>query len=245
MLLYGTCSDASRQDKEAALLGNLLFHAPFSASFWSFMSDKKYEILLREVLFQGYFRVERLHFQHDRFDGGQSPIYTREIFHRSPHVAGVLLFDPQHDKVVMIEQFRVAPADAGHKPWMIELVMGMVDANETPEQAARREAVEEAGCVVQELQPIAGYFSSPGGTSEYIHLFAGRVTAPADGGLFGITAENEDIKVHVMDAVQAISLLYTNKIQDAQTLVAMQWFAMHHTELRHRWLVSDVGTPII
>jgi ADP-ribose pyrophosphatase len=123
--------------------------------------------------------------------------------------------------------------------------MGMVDAMETPEQAARRESVEEAGCEVEDLHPIASYYSSPGGTSEYIHLFAGRIKAPANGGIFGVSHENEDIKVHVLDAARAISLLYANKIQDAQTLIALQWFAMHHTDLRSRWLVSNVGTPII
>jgi len=209
------------------------------------MSEKKFSILLREVLFQGYFRVERLHLQHERFDGDMSPVFTREIFHRSPHVAGALLFDPQSDKVVLIEQVRAAPADAGQNPWMMEVVMGMVDAAETPEQAVRREAMEEAGCAVEELHPIASYYSSPGGTSEYIHLFAGRIKAPLDGGVFGVGGEHEDIKVHVLDAARAISLLYANKIQDAQTLVALQWFAMHHTDLRSRWLVSEVGTPII
>lgn len=209
------------------------------------MSDKKYQILLREVLFQGFFRVDRLHLQHERFDGALSQIFTREIFHRSPHVAGVLLFDPQHDKVVLIEQFRTAPAHAGQPAWMTEIVMGMVDAGETPEHAARREAMEEAGCEVQDLHPIASYYSSPGGTSEYIHLFAGRINAPPTGGVFGVAGEQEDIKVHVLDAARAISLLYANKIRDAQTLVALQWFAMHHTDLRSRWLVSDVGTPII
>jgi ADP-ribose pyrophosphatase len=213
--------------------------------FWKFMSDKKYEILLREVLFQGYFRVERLHLQHERFDGAQSQVFTRELFHRSPSVAGVLLFDPQHDKVVLVEQFRAAPAYAGKDPWMTEIVMGMVDAGETPEHAARREAMEEAGCAVLDLHPIANYFSSPGGTSEYVHLFAGRISAPPAGGIFGVAGEHEDIKVHVLDAARAISLLYANKIQDAQTLIALQWFAMHHTDLRSRWLVSDVGTPII
>jgi len=188
------------------------------------MSNKKYQILLREVLFQGFFRVDRLHLQHERFDGEQSP---------------------QHDKVVLVEQFRAAPANAGINPWMIEVVMGMVDAGETPEQAARREALEEAGCAVRELHPIANFFSSPGGTSEYIHMFAGRITAPTEGGIFGMRGENEDIRVHVLDAVKAINLLYTNKIRDAQTLLAMQWFAMHHTDLRNRWLVGDVGTPII
>jgi ADP-ribose pyrophosphatase len=209
------------------------------------MPDKKYEILLREVLFQGYFRVDRLHVQHDKFDGTPSGIFMREVFHRSPNVAGVLLFDPQHDKVVLVEQFRAPPADAGKDPWMTEIVLGMVDANETPEHAARREAMEEAGCEVQDLHPIASYFSSPGGTSEYIHLFAGRINALAEGGVFGIASEHEDIRVHVLDATRVISMLYGNKIQDAQTLVALQWFAMHHTDLRSRWLVSNVGTPII
>lgn len=209
------------------------------------MSDKKYDILLREVLFQGYFRVDRAHIQHERFDGSTSGIFTREIFHRSPKVAGVLLFDPQHDKIVLIEQFRVAAALADIDPWLIEIVMGMVDAHETPEQAARREALEEAGCEVLDLVPISHYFSSPGGTSEYIHLYAGRINAPAEGGVFGLADEQEDIRVHVLDAAKAISLLYANKIRDAQTFVALQWFAMHHTDLRSRWLVSDVGTPII
>lgn len=209
------------------------------------MSDKKFEVLLRETLFQGYFRVERLHVQHERFDGSQSAVFTREVFHTSERVTGVLLFDPQHDRVVLIEEFRAPVAATPHDPWMMGIVMGMVDANETPEHAARREALEEAGCEVLDLQPIASYFSSPGANSEYVHLFVGRINAPEQGGVFGMTTENEDIRVHVLDAMRAISLLYGNKIQNAQTLVAMQWFAMHHTDLRSRWLVSDVGTPII
>jgi ADP-ribose pyrophosphatase len=209
------------------------------------MSDKKYEVMKRETLFQGFFRVDRYHLQHERFDGSWSGTVTREVFHRSKEVAGVLLFDPQHDKVVMIEQFRAGTLGVDENPWLMEMPMGMVDANETPEQAARREAVEESGCEVAELQRIASYFSSPGGTSEHVTLFIGRTTAPAEGGIFGLAEEQEDICVHVMDAARAIGLLYANKIRDAQTLIALQWFAMHHTELRSRWLVSDVGTPII
>jgi len=209
------------------------------------MSGKKFELLGRETLFQGYFRLDRYHVAHERFDGTPSGPYTREIYERAKQVAGVLLYDPQRDKVVMIEQFRAGPLALNENPFMIEIVLGMVDANETPEQAARRETEEEAGCTIVELNPIANYFSSPGGTSEKINLFIGRTTAPEDGGLHGLAEENEDIRVHVMDAAKAIGFIYTGKIRDAQTLVALQWFAMHHTELRSRWLVSDVGTPII
>jgi ADP-ribose pyrophosphatase len=209
------------------------------------MPDKKYEILKREILFQGYFRVDRYHFKHERFDGSMSPVVTREVFQRSRQVAGVLPFDPQQDKVVLVEQFRAGTLALGDYPWMMEIVMGMTGAGETPEQAARREALEEAGCTITDLQPVASYYTSPGGTSEHAVLFVGRTQAPAHGSIFGLAHEHEDIRIHVMDATRAIGMIYGNKIRDAQTMVALQWFAMHHTELRSRWLISDVGTPII
>jgi len=209
------------------------------------MTDRKYQILSKEILFQGFYRMERYHIRHERFDGHWSKGFTREVFHRSQQAAGVLLFDPQQDSVVMVEQFRSGPLLTKDDPWMLEVVMGMVETNEMAEAAARREAMEEAGCTVTDMQPIATYYSSPGGTSEQICLFVGRTQAPLDGGLYGILEENEDIRVHVIDAARAIGLLYSNKVRDAQTMVALQWFAMHHTELRSRWLVSDVGTPII
>ncbi|MDD3028931.1 MAG: NUDIX domain-containing protein [Alphaproteobacteria bacterium] len=209
------------------------------------MSLKKFSLLLREILFQGFFRVDRFHIQHERFDGTLSPVYTRELFYRSANTVGVLLFDPQHDKVVLVEQFRIAPAAAGAHPWLKEIVQGIAASNETLEQAAHRQALKETGCRVQVLLPIANYFPCPGGTSEYVHLFVGRITAPSAEALAQANNENGDIQVHVLDAAHAISLLYADEIHDAQTLLALQWFTTHHTDLRSRWLVSDVGTPII
>ena len=209
------------------------------------MSDEKFKIVKQETLFQGFFSVERYHIEHQRFDGSWSNRFTREVFHRARHVSGAILFDPLQDKVVLIEQFRPGPLRLGDNPWMTEIVMGMVDEHETAEQAVRREAKEESGCDITSLQHIAAYYSSPGGTSEHISLFVGRVQAPADGGICGLKEENEDIRVRVLDAANCIGMLYANKIRDAQTLIALQWFAMHHTELRSQWLVSEVGTPII
>lgn len=210
------------------------------------MEDKKFDILSRQTLFQGYFRVDRYKIRHERFEGGWTEPFHREIFERSREVSGVLLFDPRADKVVLVEQFRPGIMAHGDKdPWTTEIVLGMVDGNETAEQAARREALEEAGCETTDLQPIATYYSSPGGTSEHIVLFVGRTVAPQDGILSGLKDEHEDIRVKSLDATRAIGLIYAGKIRDAQTLVAMQWFVMHHTELRSRWLVSDVATPII
>lgn len=207
--------------------------------------DKKYDILDRETLFQGYFSVDRYRVQHEKFDGSQSKPFTREIFNYGRTVAGVLLFDPLHDKVVMVEQFRMAPMTHAENPWMTEIVMGFIDGGETPEQAARREALEEAGCEVVDMLPIASYYTSPGCTTDMATIFVARTTAPAEERIGGLSSEDEDIRVHVIDATTAIGMLFGNKIRDSHTLIAMQWFAMHRTELRSRWLVSDVGTPII
>ncbi len=209
------------------------------------MPEKKYEILNRETLFQGYFRVDRYRLRHEQFDGSASNIFTREIFDRCGRAAAILPFDPKSDKVVMIEQFRAGIMAAGERPWIPEIVAGIIDGNEMPEQTARREAQEEAGCAISELQKIADYYVSPGASTEHVTLFIGRTVAPADGTVYGIPGEDENIRVNVLDAAKAISLLYSNKVRDATTMLALQWFAMHHTDLRSRWLVSDVGTPII
>ena len=189
--------------------------------------------------------MDRLRIKHERFDGGWSEPFTREIFDRGGRAAAVLPFDPRSDKVVLIEQFRPGVLAGGEYPWITEVAAGIIDGNEAPEDTARREAFEEAGCTISELHKIADYFTTPGCSSEHLTLFAGRATLPEHDSIRGVASENEDIRVMVLDAAQAISLLYANKIRDAQTLIALQWFAMHHTGLRSRWLVSDVGTPII
>src|ERR1700761_5897012 len=124
------------------------------------MSDKKYQTIHRETLFQGYFRVDRLRIKHERFAGGWSEPFTREIFDRSGRAAAVLPFDPRSDKVVMIEQFRAGVMAAGEYPWITEVCAGIIDGNEVPEDTARREAFEEAGCTISELQKIADFYVS-------------------------------------------------------------------------------------
>lgn len=209
------------------------------------MPDKKYELIHREALFQGYYRVERFHIRQKLDDGSWSDVFSREVFDANKFAATVLLFDPQQDKVVMIEEFRVGPMSKGDEPFLLEVVAGTVDPGETSETTARREALEEAGCEVSDLQKIFSYYPCPGCVGEYVDVFIGRTRAPASGGIFGLVHEGEHIQVHVLDAMKAISFLYTGKLRDAATIISMQWFALHHTELRSRWLVTDSSGGII
>lgn len=209
------------------------------------MSHRKFEKLHRETLFQGFFRVDRFHVREELSENQWSAPYSREVFNGADKAAIILLFDPHQDKVVFIEQLRAGPLSKGDDPFLLELVAGHIDPGETPEATARREAKEEAGCEVQTLQKLFAYYPSPGCLAEYCTLFVGRTHAPEDGSQHGIRADGENIRVRVIDAAQAIHALYRGDYRDAATIMAMQWFALHHTDLRSRWLVSETSTPII
>ena len=119
---------------------------------------------------------------------------------------------------------------------MLELVAGLIDKSEQPEEVARREAEEEADCVVTALEPIARYFSSPGGNSEFFHLYCGRADLSTAGGVFGLENEGEDIKVHVFDLEQCWSLLDRGEIINAHTMIALQWLKLNRADVDKKWL---------
>lgn len=199
------------------------------------MTKDDVEVLTRERLFQGFFRLERFTLRHRLHAGGWSGVIERELFVRGP-VAGVLLYDPRRDAVVLIRQFRMGAFAAGRPPWLTEIVAGIVDPGETPEETVRREAVEEAGVAITELVPVSTYLTSPGACSEVAHLFCGRVNAGGAGGIHGIHAEQEDIQVVVVPAAEAFRLRRENdEIQDSITVNTLLWLELERESLRRRW----------
>ncbi|MCU0837212.1 MAG: NUDIX domain-containing protein [Rhodospirillales bacterium] len=207
------------------------------------------EVSSVETPFRGYFRMDRYRFRHRRFAGGWTGEVVREVFERG-HAVAVLLYDPLADAVVLIEQFRVGALAAfrepwlgeDRSPWLIELVAGIIDAGETAPAVARREAIEEAGCHVDQLEEIARFLVSPGGTSETIILYAGRVDSAGIGGLHGLDHEDEDIRVHVVPSATVFRWLDEGRIINAQALIGLQWFRLHRDALRARWLAeADVA----
>jgi ADP-ribose pyrophosphatase len=111
------------------------------------------EVLSRETAYRGFFSLEKLTLRHGLFGGGMSPPITRELIEKGD-VSAVLLYDPALDRVVLIEQFRVGALRDPDGPWMMEVVAGLIEAGESAEDVARREAMEEAGCAVLELVPV-------------------------------------------------------------------------------------------
>jgi ADP-ribose diphosphatase len=200
------------------------------------MSEDALEIIDYEAVYQGFFRVGRYRLRHRRYDGGWSPELSREVIERRRAVA-LLLYDPARDAVVLVEQFRLPAHLAGFTSCQLEIVAGLVDhGEEADSDVARREALEETGLAIEgELVPIHRLLTSPGGTTEAVTLFCARVDASRAGGVHGLAAEHEDIKVVVKSYAEVARRLREGGIENATTIIALYWLAAHRAGLRKRW----------
>lgn len=192
------------------------------------------EIIARETLYSGFFSMDLYRFRHRLFNGEMSGEIRREIFERG-HAAVLLPFDPVRDEVVLVEQIRIAAYDVSESPWLLEMVAGMIEEGETVEDVARREALEEAGLVVGRTKPVLSYLASPGGTSERLSIMVGEVDAMTAEGIHGLADENEDIRVHVVSREQAYQWVEEGKIDNAASVIALQWLQLHYQTLRNEW----------
>lgn len=198
------------------------------------MKHPDVEVISDELVADGFLKVHRYRMRHKLFDGGWTVEVAREVCDRGAAV-GVLLYDPDRDAVVMVEQFRVGAALAGHPGWLTEIVAGTVKPGEILDDVARRETLEEAGVVVDELVTICDYFPSPGGLSENVRVYCARVdsTTVADRG--GLVEEHEDIKIHVVPFAEAVRRLDENLLNNSVTIIAIGWLIRRRDELRARW----------
>lgn len=196
--------------------------------------ELKVEVEARETALDTFLRVDRLRLRHELFGGGFSDTMTRELLLR-PRAVGVLLFDPVLEKVVLVRQIRIGMLDEGQDPWLLELVAGMVEPGEQPQEVAARESLEEADLAPQNVVQISEYYNSPGISNERITLFCGRVDSAGAGGVFGLADEHEDIEVVVLDVEEAVSLVEAGKIHNAMTIIALQWLQLHRRELEASW----------
>jgi ADP-ribose pyrophosphatase len=192
------------------------------------------EIVDHSVCYDGFFRLEKYRLRHRLFRGGMSPVMSRELFERG-HAVAVLLYDPERDEVVLLEQFRIGALREPGGPWLLEIVAGMMEEGETPEDVAFRESEEETDVRPTDLEFICRYLVSPGGTSESIHLYCGRVRTEGVGGVCGLAHEAEDIRVTAVPFGTAHAMVRDGQINSAAPIIALQWLALNRESLRGRW----------
>jgi ADP-ribose pyrophosphatase len=193
------------------------------------------DIVAADIAFARHLRIEVVRFKHRLFAGGWSGERVFDIVRRGGAVA-VLLYDPDRDHVVLVEQFRLAALYAGRSPWQVEGVAGLVDTDETPEEVGRREAVEEADLApIGKLVPIQCMLPASGTYDEIVWLFCGRVDSRGAGGVHGLAEENEDIRVVVKTIPEIEAMLDAGQIESAHTVISLYGLLRHRDRLRQEW----------
>lgn len=193
-----------------------------------------YEILNRDVPYQGKYRIARYELRIRLFNGEMSTSMMREAMERSSSVA-ILPYDPISDRVVLIEQFRIGALANPQSPWILEAVAGVIDLDESPKEVAKREANEEAGCDILDLYPICEYFVSPGGCNEYLYLFCGRIGGHSMDGVYGLAHEHEDIRAFSISSDEAYQLVQQGRIKTSPAIISLQWLQLNREWLKQLW----------
>lgn len=183
---------------------------------------RKVVIESKQHILDDFFKVEEAHLRYERFNGQMSPIGRRLKLERGDSVA-VMIFNPKTQRIILVNQFRYPTFDKG-PGWITETVAGIIDKDESPESAARREVAEETGYKVSELQHISTFYVSPGGSSERIVLYYAEVDDSSKieaGG--GVASEQEDIITVELSVGLALEQIQSGEIADAKTILGILW----------------------
>lgn len=197
----------------------------------------KYEIdvIDTQTGYDGFFQLNRYRLRHSLFAGGWSKIIERERIERL-RATGVLLYDPDRDQVVLVEQFRIGALEAGGEDaWLLEIAAGLMHEGELAEEVARKEVMEETGIECLDLYPICNLYVSPGTASERLQLYCGRVDASNAGGIYGLADEGEDIRVRVMMTDEALAELEQGRANSTAIVISLQWLALNRERIREHW----------
>ena len=161
-----------------------------------------------------------------RRSDGQWVTEQRETYDRG-NGATLLPYDVERRTVLLSRQFRYPVYVNGHPDGLLlEAAAGLLD-DDAPEVAIRREAEEELGITLGEVQHVFDVFMSPGSVTERLHFYAAPYS-PADrtsaGG--GLAAEGEDIEVVELPFDEALDMTGDGRIADAKTIMLLQWAAL-------------------
>ena len=172
-------------------------------------------------LARGWGRLDRYEVDHLCQDGRWQTV-QREVYDHGS-AAAVLMFAPVERRVILTRQFRLPPHLNGDPAWLIEAPAGLLDGDEAPEAAARREALEETGYEPEAIEFLFNAYMSGGSLTEKCACFLARYTPgqrQAEGG--GLSAEGEDIEVFELGLDEALAMVVAGTIMDAKTIMMLQ-----------------------
>ncbi|MBL8549386.1 MAG: NUDIX hydrolase [Hyphomonadaceae bacterium] len=176
-----------------------------------------------EIVHNGFLKVAKRVLDVPRADGPMMLNVDREILRRAD-AAAALVHDVKRDRVLLVELFRFPAYDRGEVGWLTEIPAGVIEPNETPEDAIRRELMEEVGYAAPKLVKIAAVYMSPGYSTERMHIYYAPVRKrdAVDPSARGVD-HGEDIARVWMPRKDFLKSLAT--CSDAKTLIAGLWLA--------------------
>lgn len=198
------------------------------------MSEKemKFKVLKSERILDEFITVDKVQVEHEQFNREESANVCRYNIER-PQAVAVILENTTTGALVLVEQFRYATVQDNPKNgWVLEIIAGLLDKGETPEQCGIRETLEETGYQVENLDFIHTYYGSVGISTEQIHLFYGKVSSSdkvETGG--GLEHENEDLAIREIPYERLVEMLKNGEIIDSKTILGLQWLILKKNEL--------------
>jgi len=179
----------------------------------------KIEVIKDKILSDNYFILRNI--TYDLYRNESEAIrHKREVYDRG-NGATMLLYNREKQTVVLTRQFGVARGGNGNADGRrIETCAGLLDADE-PEVCARKEAIEETGYEVGEVEKVFELYMSPGGVTELIHFYMAEYSDAqrenAGGGI-----DDEDIDVLELPFTRALEMVSTGEIRDGKTVILLQ-----------------------
>jgi nudix-type nucleoside diphosphatase (YffH/AdpP family) len=186
--------------------------------------DRNPDVRVRDVelLAAGWHVLRKTTFDYQDSSGAWST-QQRETYDRG-NGATVLLYDRERRTVLLTRQFRYPVYVNDHADGMlVETAAGLLD-DDDPVTAIRREAHEETGVEIGDVEHVYDVYMSPGSVTERIHFFAAPYEASArlhDRG--GLEEEGEDIELVELDIDEALAWIRDGRIQDAKTIMLLHW----------------------
>lgn len=192
--------------------------------------NMKYKVINERVVFEDYYKMLKADVCYETFSGGTISA-QRLALHRGDSVA-ILIFEKDTQSIILAKQFRY-PVTKHGKGWIAELPAGTLEGKESPVACIQREVMEEIGYTIDAPEQISEFYTSPGASTELMYLFYAEVTSSqrtGNGG--GNEHENEDIKTFRLPVSEISGYLNgtsAEKVGDAKTMIALQWFLLHIT----------------
>ena len=163
-------------------------------------------------------------------ENGAAVELAREVIDHG-HAVAVLPVDPVRRMALLVRQWRPPLLETDDDPFLLEACAGLIDDGETPERAMHREAEEELGIRLENLEACGRVITSPGCLTETVGLYLATYhdgTRIFDGG--GLAHEGEDIEIVEMPLDDLFAFARSGVLLDAKTLILVQMLMMRNAQ---------------